>query len=90
MNVQAVFKLFIEQLREGLEKQGPLYQRSFYLLERLAIVKAFILLVDLDESLVTKLFEMFFSVIRYQLIHLEFTLQVSNIQIRFELTFLKL
>eukprot|EP01116_Phalansterium_solitarium_P023557 TRINITY_DN8317_c0_g1_i2.p1 TRINITY_DN8317_c0_g1~~TRINITY_DN8317_c0_g1_i2.p1 ORF type:complete len:1300 (+),score=396.34 TRINITY_DN8317_c0_g1_i2:66-3965(+) len=68
--LRKIFKLFIDQLR-GLERHAAapaaepkaLFGRYFYLLERLAVVKAFVLLVELDDALVTELFAMFFSII---------------------------
>jgi len=79
IDMKAIFKLFIEQLR-GLEKKGPLFQvnaklvvatciqlarqRYFYLLERLAVVKAFILIVDISDDLVVHLFGMLFSIVK--------------------------
>ncbi len=56
--------MFIEQLKGISKPDGPSFPRYFYLLERLAVVKAFIILVDLDADLVVELFELFFNLIR--------------------------
>ena len=63
-------------MKVGLEKgdKGALSQRYFYLLERLAVVKVFILLLDLDEQMVVKLFRMIFKTIKFNFI---FTLTFS-------------
>ncbi len=62
---QEIFELFIDQLEGIAHKDNPSFNRYIYLLERSApVVKAFVLLVDLDEDLVCKLFKIFFSIIR--------------------------
>ena len=57
-----IFKLFIEQLGH-LDTDNDLYDLYVYLLERLVLVKAFVLLVELDQDLVVKLFKTLFKVI---------------------------
>lgn len=58
-----MFALFIEQLK-GLEHvASPSYTRCFYLLERLSVVKAFVLLVDLSDELLVTLFQAFFQIV---------------------------
>lgn len=61
---KVVFKLFIQQLG-GLEHtESPNSNKIAYLLERLAVVKAFVLVVDFSD-LKLKLFQQLFRVIRY-------------------------
>lgn len=64
-----VFRLFIAQLR-GLKDGGASRERQRrqeYLLERLALVKAFVLLIELDLlSEITELFAALFDAIRAQ------------------------
>jgi hypothetical protein len=45
--------------------EDPLYQRYIYLLERLVLVKAFVLLVEVAPDLVNQLFNVLFDAIRY-------------------------
>lgn len=60
-----MFALFIEQLK-GLEHvSSPSFTRCFYLLERLSVVKAFVLLVDLSDDLLVTLFQAFFQIVSY-------------------------
>jgi len=55
--------LFIEQLAFLDDKNSPLFSRCTYLLERLCVVKAFIILVDLSDDLVIELFSTLFDAI---------------------------
>lgn len=60
--VQVVFELFISQLAGIRDPQGPSYVRYYYLLERLAMVKSFVLMIDLKcDDLVRSLFDVLFS-----------------------------
>jgi hypothetical protein len=57
-----VFELFVSQLAGIRDPQGPSYVRYFYLLERLAMVKSFVLMIDLKcDDLVRSLFDVLFS-----------------------------
>jgi hypothetical protein len=59
--------LFISQLEEGLKTSKgdeQIKRRYFTLLEKLAVVKAFILLINIDDNLIVRLFKVFFDNIR--------------------------
>ncbi len=57
-----IFQLFVKQLAASLgDVEAASFKRTFYLLERLAVVKAFILLTDLAPELLLKLFDAFFG-----------------------------
>lgn len=62
---QRVFALFIEQLKGLEEVNSPSFARCFYLLERLSVVKAFVLLVDLSDELLVTLFKTLFQIASY-------------------------
>lgn len=64
VQLKEVFQLFIEQLGH-LDPEKSTFDRYVYLLERLVLVKAFVLLVELDEDLVNELFATLFRVVRY-------------------------
>mmetsp|Transcript_13616 Transcript_13616/g.22441 ORF Transcript_13616/g.22441 Transcript_13616/m.22441 type:complete len:1290 (-) Transcript_13616:585-4454(-) len=63
--LKKIFTMFVNQLK-GLEKpDGQLFPRYFYLLERLAIVKAFSILIDLNaHDTLVHIFESFFNIIK--------------------------
>ena len=62
--LKVVFETFVSQLRGVAEPSGPSFPRYFYLLERLAIVKSFVLMIDLRcDDLVRQLFETAFEAI---------------------------
>jgi sister-chromatid-cohesion protein PDS5 len=63
VQLKDVFKLFIEQL-SYLDTENSAFDRYVYLLERLVLVKAFVLLVELDQDLVNDLFSTLFKVVR--------------------------
>ena len=59
---QVVFELFVSQLQGIRDPHGPSYSRYYYLLERLAMVKSFVLMIDLKcDDLVRSLFEVLFN-----------------------------
>ena len=59
-----VFRLFVREMGSGLsDPDAKNFSQHKYLLERLAIVKAFTLLVVLDNSLLEELFSSLFSVV---------------------------
>jgi hypothetical protein len=65
---KSVFKLFTKQLQglENIQKDKDVDEnakRLTYLLEKLALVKAFVLVIE-EEKLIVKLFDTFFKVIR--------------------------
>jgi len=61
--LEKIFQLFIYQLKELESSDAATFERTFYLLEKLKIVKAFVLMIDLndDEQLIA-LFNLFFSI----------------------------
>eukprot|EP00316_Scyphosphaera_apsteinii_P022810 CAMPEP_0119320840 /NCGR_PEP_ID=MMETSP1333-20130426/53618_1 /TAXON_ID=418940 /ORGANISM="Scyphosphaera apsteinii, Strain RCC1455" /LENGTH=1313 /DNA_ID=CAMNT_0007327653 /DNA_START=37 /DNA_END=3978 /DNA_ORIENTATION=+ len=60
--LKVVFELFVSQLRGIVDANGPSFARYFYLLERLAMVKSFVLMIDLKcDDLVRQLFEVIFE-----------------------------
>ena len=63
--LRRIFSLFISVLQDGLEDpDDPTFQRYYYLLERLATVKAFNLLLDLEDAdLLVELFSGFFNIV---------------------------
>ena len=63
---QDVFELIVMQL-PGLEDvDGPSYGRYIYLLERLAVVQSFVLMVDLKcDDLIQLLYETIFNAAKY-------------------------
>ncbi len=61
---QDVFKLFIEQLKKLSDTSDALFQKYYYLLERLSVVRAFILLIDISEELVQELFQTMFDIVK--------------------------
>lgn len=61
---QDVFRLFVQQLN-GLDDPGsPMFARYYALLEKISIVKAFVLVVDIDEPIIIDLFKTFFNVLK--------------------------
>ena len=61
--LRAVFALFLEQLRGVGEQDGARYALHYFLVERLAAVKAFVLLLDLGADLVDELFATVYDVV---------------------------
>eukprot|EP00727_Mastigamoeba_balamuthi_P014707 m51a1_g9862 hypothetical protein (534) ;mRNA; r:13848-31180 len=65
--LQDIFKLWIEQLSKVSNEMDPSFMLCFYLLEKLAMIHAFILLLEISPALVNKLFVTFYSVVgRYR------------------------
>jgi sister-chromatid-cohesion protein PDS5 len=60
--LENIFKLFLAQLKALENIKAVTSKRLVYLLERLALVKAFVLVLE-NEKLVVKLFQLFFSII---------------------------
>lgn len=66
--LKEVFKLFIRQLKGLAEISDSKFAHRFYLLERLAVVKMFVLLTEpalRAESILEDMFQTFFEVIRF-------------------------
>jgi hypothetical protein len=63
--LQGIFDLFINQLAALGSTDDPSYSLRFYLLERLQSVRAFALLIDLDDQLYMRLYDTFFEVMSY-------------------------
>eukprot|EP00727_Mastigamoeba_balamuthi_P004641 m51a1_g14175 hypothetical protein (3303) ;mRNA; f:29594-45724 len=61
--LQDIFKLWIEQLSKVGDEMDPSFTLRFYLLEKLAMVRAFILLLEISPALVNELFVTFYSVV---------------------------
>ena len=60
--LKVVFELFVSQLRGVADPRGQSFARYYYLLERLAMVKSFVLMLDLNcDDLVRQLFETLFE-----------------------------
>lgn len=60
--LKGIFDLFINQLAALGSTDDPSYSLRFYLLERLQSVRAFALLIDLDDQLYMRLYDTFFEV----------------------------
>ncbi len=63
LRFQSIFQLFIDELSHLSDKDDPLYQRYIYLLERLVLVKAFVLLVEISPAMISQLFDALFNAI---------------------------
>ncbi|KAJ8908010.1 hypothetical protein NDN08_008111 [Rhodosorus marinus] len=58
--LKTIFVLFVRQLRGLEDVESPLWSFTYYLLEKLSLVKAFVMVAD-DEDIVTKTFENLYS-----------------------------
>ncbi|KAL6073815.1 Sister chromatid cohesion protein pds5, variant 3 [Balamuthia mandrillaris] len=61
--ISQVFQLFIQQLQRIGEVEDESFHLRFALLEKLAVVKAFIILVDKEDELLVQVFKTFFDAI---------------------------
>lgn len=60
VKVKAVFNFLVRQLRGIEDVDGPFWSWTYYLLEKLALVKVFVVVAD-DETIITKTFDCFYS-----------------------------
>eukprot|EP01135_Chromosphaera_perkinsii_P007059 Nk52_evm2s683 gene=Nk52_evmTU2s683 len=62
--LKGIFNLFVEQLRGVKKVNTPQYERYFYLLESLAVVKSFIICTEIEcDDVISDLFQTFFNII---------------------------
>ncbi len=57
--MKSVFELFIRQLHGIFDTNSDVYEQSYYILERLACVNAFVLLVELERGSQDMLIDLF-------------------------------